>query len=86
MFVSTRPLKVANSRSLRPLCSSFPAGLSVLTFHLPTEMLSLPLIFFNVGTPVASCHLTVGAVIVIPGCDRSGINVLLVFFNMVFLG
>ena len=36
----------------------------------------MPLIFFNFGTPVAylspmSRRLTGGAVIVIPGCDRS---------------
>ena len=56
-------------------CSSFPAGLRVLTFHVPTAMFSLPLIFLIFGTPVAylsptSRCLTVGAVIVIPGCDR----------------
>ena len=61
-------------------CSSFPAGLRVLTFHVPTAMFSLPLIFLIFGTPVAylsptSRCLTVGAVIVIPGCDRSGIGV-----------
>ena len=36
-------------------------------------------------SPTSRC-LTVGAVIVIPGCDRSGIKVLLVFIIMVFLG
>ena len=72
-------------------CSSFPAGLRVLTFNVPTAMFSLPLIFMIFGTPVAylsptSRCLTVGAVIVIPGCDRSGIRVLLVFIFMVCLG
>ena len=72
-------------------CSNFPAGLRVLTFHVPTAMFSLPLIFLIFGTPVAylsptSRCLTVGAVIVIPGCDWSGIKVFLVFIFMVCLG
>ena len=33
-------------------CSIFPAGLRVLTFHVPTAMFSLPLIFLIFGTPV----------------------------------
>ena len=72
-------------------CSSFPAGLRVLTFHVPTAMFSLPLIFLIFGTPVAylsptSRCLTVGTVIVILGCDRSGIKLFLVFIIMVYLG
>ena len=47
-------------------------------------MFSLPLIFLIFGTPVAC--LTVGAVIVIPGCNRSSIRVFLVFIFMVCLG
>ena len=35
-------------------------------------------------SPTSRC-LTVGAVIVIPGCDRSGIKVILVFIFMVCL-
>ena len=61
--------------------------------HIPcsTEMFSVPLIFLIFGTPMAylsptSRCLTVGAVIVISGCERSGIKVLLVFILMVFLG
>ena len=47
--------------------------------------------FFIFGTPVAYLSptyrcLTVGAVIVIPGCDRSGIKVLLMFIIIVFYG
>ena len=37
-------------------CSSFPAGLRVLTFHVP-EMFSLPLIFLIFGTVWHTCHL-----------------------------
>ena len=54
-------------------------------------MFSLPLIFLIFGTPVAylsptSRCLTVGTVIVIPGCDRSGIKLFFVFITMVCLG
>ena len=69
----------------------FPSYLRVLTFHVLTAMFSLPLIVLIFGTPVAylsptSRCLTVGTVIVIPGCDRSGIKVFLVFIFMVCLG
>ena len=76
--------------------SSFPADLRVLTSHVPTEMLSLPLIFFIFDlfifdtsvahlSPTSRC-LTVGAVIVLPGCDQSGIKAFLMLFIMVYIG
>ena len=61
---------------------------SQLTFHVPAEIFSLPLIYLIFGTPVeylspTSPGLTAGAVIVVSGCYRSAVKVLLVFIIMV---
>ena len=68
-----------------------PDDLRVLTFHVLTEMFYLTLISLIFGTPetylsLTSRCLTVDMVIVLPDCDRSGINVLLMLFIMVFPG
>ena len=61
-------------------CSSLPADIRVLTFQVPIEMFSLPLIFLTFETRVAHLSPTpqcplVCAVIFNPGCSRSGIKV-----------
>ena len=71
--------------------SSFPANLRVLTFQVPIEMFSLPLIFLTFVPPVAYLSpmpqlLAVGAVIVKPGCDQSGIKVSLGLLSMMIQG
>ena len=61
---------------------SFPAALSVLVFHVPMVMLSLPRIFDDAPvayfTPPSRCAAK-GVVLVDPGGDRSGMVWLLVF-------
>ena len=63
---------------------SFPTALSVLVFHVPMVMLSLPRIFDDAPiaylTPPSWCT-SEGAVLVDPGGDRSGMVWLLVFIT-----
>ena len=63
---------------------SFPAVLSVIVFHVPMVMLSLPRIFDNAPvayvTPTSWCTAE-GEVLVDPGGDRSGMVWLLVFIT-----
>ena len=65
---------------------SFPVWASVLTFHVPMLMYSLPRIFFPEAPPVAYLSpppwcSTEGAVLVSPGDDRAGIDNGVVFIS-----
>ena len=63
---------------------SFPAALSVLVFHVPIVMLSLPQIFDDTPvaylTPLSWCMLE-GVVLVDPSADQFGIVWLVVFIS-----
>ena len=68
---------------------SFPAAVSVLVFQVPMAMASLPRIFDD--APVVyltppSWYTAVGAVLVDPGGDRSGIGMITCFHHMVSRG
>ena len=68
---------------------SNPGPLTYESGALPIALRGPAFLIFGISvaylSPTSRC-LTVGTVIVISGCDRSGIVVLLVFFIMVFLG